>query len=129
MSLSGSQKAYKQARIGIMRIGTSRLNYFTYNPVILINSVDRTTSVNIAALRVSQRLNDEPDTATIVLSPTAGFTPTNGQTVVIALGTSTGIREFAGQIVRVPARPPRATNRRGSTVTASTGRGSTTGDW
>jgi hypothetical protein len=100
MSLSGSQKAYKQARIGIMRIGTSRLNYFTYNPVILINSVDRTTSVNIAALRVSQRLNDEPDTATIVLSPTAGFTPTNGQTVVIALGTSTGIREFAGQIVR-----------------------------
>ena len=100
MGLSGSDKAYKQARFGLMRFGASRFNYFTYNPVITINSTDRSAYVKWDSISITQALNDEPDTARFTVVPNAPFTMSAGQTVGIGVGCSTNY-EFAGQIVRL----------------------------
>lgn len=98
--LSGSQQAYKQARSGIARFGSTRFNYYTPNVVVTINNTDRTTKVIVNSLRIHQGLNDDPDTASFTLKNSAGFTPTAAQTVTIGLGTSANL-EFGGQIGRL----------------------------
>lgn len=100
MGLSGTQVAYKQARAGIERADASRAAFFTPNVVITIDGVTRTTAVVMASLRVTLALNDEPDTASFTLKPTAGFTPTAGHTITIGLGTASH-RIFGGQIAEV----------------------------
>lgn len=100
VGLTGSVKAYKQARANIERADASRAAYFTPNVVITIDGVDRTTAVIISSLRISLALNDEPDTASFTLTPNAGFTATSGETIVIGLGTAVH-RIFAGQIADV----------------------------
>lgn len=103
MPLSGSDKAYKQARSGIARAGATRSGFYQpINVVITINSVDRTSSVMIGSLSVSLALNDEPDSARFTLKPGATI-PTYGQTVRIALGAA-GNDIFAGQVGRVQHR-------------------------
>lgn len=97
--LSGSQKAYKQARSGIARAAASRAGYFTPNLIVLINGIDRTSKIDRHTVRyVQTRSIDVPDQASFTLNMNAGFTPTEDQTVVIALGASNN-REFAGQIL------------------------------
>src|SRR5574341_2367413 len=98
MPISGSDKALMQARSGIARAGATRSGYYSPNAVILINAVNRTAAIKEAT--ISLALNDEADTAVLLIRPGAGFVPTEGQDVIIGLGTSVN-REFAGQIARV----------------------------
>lgn len=100
--------ALLQARAGIARAGASRSGDFTPNVVISINGTDRTAAVLYGQgvfnpLRVVLNLNDDPDTATFGLTPSAGFTPVAKQSVVIGLGSISN-RIFAGQIDRVRVR-------------------------
>src|SRR5262245_65956641 len=100
MPLSGSDLAYLQARSGIARSGAVRANFYRPNAVITINGTNRTTKVQWGSVRVYQsRSGDVPDRASFRLIPQAAFTPTEGEIVIIGLGTSEN-REFAGQILR-----------------------------
>lgn len=95
--------ALQQARAASCRAANVRANYFTPNVVVTINSVDRSSSIRKGSLRVSEAINDEPDTASFQLRSPAGFVPTPGQLVSINLGAS-GNAEFGGQIERVSKR-------------------------
>lgn len=101
-ALSGSQKAYKQARVAIARSGSTRVGYYSPNTVVLIGGLTRTTSVMPDSIRISKNLNDEIDTCRFSLKP-GSSAPTAGDSVVIGAGISTN-REFAGQIVNVEHR-------------------------
>lgn len=94
-ALSGSDKAYKQARAGIERAGASRAGYFTPNVVLTING-SAVAGELYESLSVRLALNDEPDTASFLLKPGTAA-PTSGQSVVVGLGTAVNA-EFAGQI-------------------------------
>lgn len=97
MPITGSDLALMQARVNLMRVGASRVGYYAPTVVVLIGGVDRTADVEYESIRITQVLNDEPDTATFTILPTASFTPIAGESVVIGLGSSAN-REFAGQI-------------------------------
>jgi hypothetical protein len=86
-----------QARAGIAVSGNSVSGAFTPNTVILINSVNRTTSVQISSLSIDRNRNNEGNTAQFTINRDEGFTPSVGQTVKIGLGDSENL-EFAGQI-------------------------------
>jgi hypothetical protein len=104
MPITGSQQALMQCRSGLERCGATRTGYFTPNVVVSIGGTARTSFVQIESLRVTQQLNDEPDTASFTIKPNTTFVPAPGQTVIVALGHVNGYRDFAGQIVRVTHR-------------------------
>lgn len=101
-ALSGSDKAYRQARSGIARAGATRCGYFVPNVVTTISGTDRSTLIE-EGTRITKALNDEPDTASFTVKPGAGFVPVPFQPVIIGLGTAVN-REFAGSIARVSHR-------------------------
>src|SRR5688572_19523939 len=86
-----------QARSNIAVSNDCISGVFTPNVVILINSVDRTTAVQIASLRLSLNRNDEPDSAEFTINRDEGFTPSAGQSVTVGLGDSGNVI-FGGQI-------------------------------
>lgn len=106
-ALSGSQKAYKQARSGIARSGASRSNYFTMNSVLLIGGVDRSAYIDARGIKITQNYNGTPWTCRIALQPKLPFTPVPEQLVYVGLGTAQN-RVFAGQILRVKHRRMKA---------------------
>lgn len=96
MAISGSQQAYKQARAGVARSGTTRSDYFTTRIlIVLIGGVDRTANVEKGTLSIRDVLNEQPDTASMEIF---GVTPTAGAEVVIATGSNDN-RIFGGKIV------------------------------
>lgn len=98
--LQGTSAA-THARFNKMRFGAARFGYFTPNVIVTIAGTDRTTKVlRQEPFRVTQNRNEEPDTAEFTIGRNPGFTPTAGQAVVVALGT-TERKEFAGQITDV----------------------------
>lgn len=107
MPITGSQQALMQCRSGIERCGATRTGYFTPNSVVSINGTARTSFVERDSLRVTQLLDDEPDTATFTVKPNTTFVPTPGHAVIVALGHVDGYRDFAGQAVRVTHRRER----------------------
>lgn len=92
-----------QARSGIERANASRTNYFTVNSVMTLNGVNISTKVQVNSLHVTNILNDAADTASFSVKPGSGFTPTNGQSVSISLG-SVENAIFAGTVARVTHR-------------------------
>lgn len=104
MPITGSQKALMQCRSGVERCGATRTGYFTPNVIVSINGTNRATFVEIQSLRVTQELNDAPDTAQFTVKPNTTFVPTSGHTAIVALGHVDGYRDFAGQIVRAKHR-------------------------
>jgi hypothetical protein len=86
-----------QARSNIAVSNDCISGVFTPNVVILINSVDRTTAVQIASLRLSLNRNDEPDSAEFTINRDEGFTPSAGQSITVGLGDSGNVI-FGGQI-------------------------------
>lgn len=98
-ALSGSAKAYKQARAGIARAGTTRSNYFTpIVPVLKINGTARTTF--LPDWRITDEINQQQNTATLTVF---GFTPVVGQSIILGLGAFDN-RLFAGTILDVETR-------------------------
>jgi hypothetical protein len=106
MALTGSQKAYTWARSGLARSGATRSGYvMPWTAVDLIvrdgngNIISRTDIVpyiRFGSLSVSQALNDEPDTCSFQIVPTApaSAVPQVGQEIVV--GWAPGAVEFRG---------------------------------
>lgn len=100
MALSGSQLAYKHARLGVLRLGAGRLNYFTPIEVKLtVNGTDRSSLGRFDSFSVTLNAYDQPDTCTGKIWGAAGFTPDVGQTLVLGMGQAEN-RVFGGRIVR-----------------------------
>jgi hypothetical protein len=91
-------KAHMVARLGLMRLGASRLGYYQPIPRVHINAVNRTGNVRVSGLRVTDYLDGQPNTATFRVS---GFTPTRGHEVKIGLGNTVDPDQlvFAGHIL------------------------------
>lgn len=94
MPISGTDPALTEARVGMMRVGGSRVGYVLPIPAVTINGTVRTSNVRIDGLSVSDILNGTPNTATMRVS---GFTPTEGHEVIVAFGT--GPIQFRGRIL------------------------------
>lgn len=104
MPITGSQMALMQCRSGLERCGATRTGYFKPNAIVSINGTARTSFVEMGSVRVTQQLNDEPDTARFTVKPNTTLVPTPGHTAIVALGHVDGYRDFAGQVVRVTHR-------------------------
>jgi len=106
MALSGSQKAYTFARSGIARSGATRSNYVlpwsTVDLIVrdaagnIVSRTDITSYTRFGSLSVTQALNDEPDTCSFQIVPTAPPTavPQVGQEIAVAWAP--GAVEFRG---------------------------------
>jgi hypothetical protein len=99
MSISGNTHATSVARLGVMRLGASRLNYFQPWVRVVINGTNRTALVRVSGITIQQLLDGTPDTAHFRVD---GFTPVQGQDVKIYLGDS-DLQHllFAGHILSV----------------------------
>lgn len=98
--LSGSQKAYKQARYGIARYASTRYGVYIPSQVITIGGVDRSSKIFKGSVGITLNTNDVPDTARFTLMPNPGFTPTEDQLVKIGHGTAVNAA-FSGVITKV----------------------------
>jgi hypothetical protein len=102
MSITGSQQAYKQARAGLARSGTTRSDYFTTRHFIgLIGGTDRSANIEKGTFALRDVLNDQPDTCSMEVY---GFTPTVGQALIMATGANDN-RIFGGTIVSTESLP------------------------
>ena len=96
MALTGSDKAYTWARSGLARSGATRSNYVTpWSTVDLIvrdgagnitSRTDITLYIRADSLQVTLALNDEPDTCSFQIVPTAppSAVPKVGQEIAVA---------------------------------------------
>jgi len=101
MPISGTQKAKMYARVNLMRLGASRLDYYRPDVKISIATIDRSSGhyVRVAGLSINDVLDGTPNTATLRV---ANFTPLQGQEIKIALGAyDTEHYLFVGQILTV----------------------------
>lgn len=92
MPISGD--ALTEARVGLMRVGGSRLGYVLPIVKVTINGTVRTTLTRVQGMSIRDILNGTPNTATFRVS---GFTPTEGHVVHIAFGD--GPLLFRGRIL------------------------------
>jgi hypothetical protein len=103
MALSGSQKAYLQARSAIARAAAIRSNYvFPLFGFVTVGNTDLTKYIRYGSLRVTQQLNDQPDTASFEVLLTDGLAqqmPIVGRDVLISLGGPTANVLFGGRIL------------------------------
>jgi hypothetical protein len=104
MGITGSQPALMYALGGVARGGATRGGYTSPKVFISIGGVQRanarsTPSQTVRDLRISDALNDAPNTAQYVAE---GWSPTVGQDVIVTLGSINNLkREFAGQNLNV----------------------------
>lgn len=97
-ALSGSDRAYKHARLAVARLGASRLNYYTPIRIgLLINGTDRTAKLIKNSVRITDVKGSQYNTAVLRVE---GFTPTAGQEIKISLGAADNLI-FAGRIQKV----------------------------
>jgi hypothetical protein len=116
MALSGSQKAYLQARSGIARSAAIRSNYvWPLYAYVTVAGVDLTHYVQYGTLHVTQQLNEQPDTASfdVMLTDTVVADAIYvGADVLIGLGGPAENAVFGGRVLTWqdtvgPARTPR----------------------
>jgi hypothetical protein len=96
MALSGSQQAYTYARSGIARSAATRSNYVlawsTVDLIVrdsagnIVSRTDLTNYIRFGSLRVTQALNDEADTCSFEIVPTApaSAVPKVGQEIEVS---------------------------------------------
>lgn len=99
MPISGSEKAPTVARLGVMRLGATRLDYYLPSVKVTINGVDRADKMRISGVTINDYLDGTPNTMTCRVE---GFTPTVGHEIKLALGQlDTAHMLFAGHIVEM----------------------------
>lgn len=104
MGISGSQHALMYALSGRARAGAMRAGYVSRNLFVAVNGVQvataRLTAANkvlLAGVQITEVLHETPNTAAFT---TQGIEPTEGQDVVMTLGSiNNANREFAGTIL------------------------------
>jgi hypothetical protein len=99
MPITGSTKGKSYARLNLMRLGATRLDYYQPWFKVLINGVDQTSKIRIANASITQNLDGIPDTAAFRVS---GLTPVKGQEIKVYMGdTDVTHCLFAGHILSV----------------------------
>lgn len=104
MQYGGSQPAKMYALAGVMRAGASRAGYTSPKLFVAVNGVQVATghltpanAVVHEGLQITEVLHETPNTAAFT---TRGIEPTEGQDVVITLGSiNNANRQFAGTIL------------------------------
>lgn len=97
MPISGTTKAPTVARLGVMRLGATRCDYYQPSMHLQINGVDVTTRARVDGGSIRDLLNGTPNTATFQIS---GVVPVKGQDVKVALGVMDSTHLiFAGHIL------------------------------
>jgi hypothetical protein len=104
MAISGAQPAYSMAQGGVMRGGSSRGNVHSTKVFVAIGGVHYATGRAVDAQRVlddtlsiSETEGATPNTAAFQVQ---GFQPTDGQDVVLTMGSKNNLdRLFAGTIL------------------------------
>lgn len=98
MAITGSQKAYKHARAGVLRAGTARANYFSpIVPVLTISGANQSTNAIAGSFRVALNLFDQPDYLTGRCQAAGGFSPQVGNSITLGIGEANN-RVFNGRI-------------------------------
>ena len=99
MALTGAAVAYTWARSGLARSGATRSNYVkpwaSVDLIVrddtgaIVSRVDLTAYIRFGSLQVTQALNDEPDTCSFQIVPTApkSAVPNVGQEIAVAWTT------------------------------------------
>ena len=115
MALTGSERAYLQARSGIARSAAIRSNYvWPLVAFVTVGGVDLTAAIQYGSLHVTQQLNEQPDTASFSVMVTSRAIQDAlqvGADVLIGLGGPSENALFGGRILtkqttRGPARTP-----------------------
>jgi hypothetical protein len=85
------------ARLGHMRLGATRLDYYRPTFIITINGTNRKANTRLSGISIRDYLDGTPNTATLRVS---GFTPTKGHEIKMSLGQAdTAHHIFAGHIL------------------------------
>jgi len=107
MAITGSQKAYTQARSGIARSGATRSGYYIFRTVVTIdhNGTPTDVSAHVAynGWAISMNINDEIDTATLRLLPSLPFVPVTRSPIRIGFGGADNV-QFAGLVLTAQRR-------------------------
>jgi hypothetical protein len=99
MPITGSTRALEYSRLGVMRLGASRLDYYQPFWKVFVNGVDQTANMRVDNATVTRTFGSTPSTFT---SRVAGFVPVVGQDFKLYLGdTSVSHLLFAGNILQV----------------------------
>jgi hypothetical protein len=87
------------ARLGVMRLGASRLNTFQPWIRIFIDGTDRTANVRVEGVTIVPTQGHDPDTASLRV---AGFVPQKGQEITVFCGDEDFTHQmFGGHILAV----------------------------
>jgi hypothetical protein len=98
MPLATGQKSQKVARLGVMRLGATRLGWYQPWIKLYINGV-LATRARVSGATITDELNHEPNTASFNVS---GIVPLAGQSVTIQCGdTDLTHQLFGGRIIAV----------------------------
>jgi hypothetical protein len=98
MPLATGQKSQKVARLGVMRLGATRLGWYQPWIKLYVNGV-LATRARVSGATITDELNHEPNTASFNVS---GIVPLAGQSVTIQCGdTDLTHQLFGGRIIAV----------------------------
>jgi hypothetical protein len=98
MPLATGQKSQKVARLGVMRLGATRLGWYQPWIKLYVNGV-LATNARVSGATITDELNHEPNTASFNVS---GIVPLAGQSVTIQCGdTDLTHQLFGGRIIAV----------------------------
>jgi hypothetical protein len=110
MPITGADPALMYSLSGLMRSGASRSDYYTPAAAITIGGVDYRDHVIKGSVRITDVLDETPNTCSLIVRGDSTFIPTKGQEIIIGLGNITN-RLFAGHVLNVEQRR-RKTNQR-----------------
>jgi hypothetical protein len=98
MPLATGQRSQKVARLGVMRLGATRLGWYQPWIKLYINGV-LAVGARVEEATITDELNHEPNTASFKVS---GIVPVAGQSVTIQCGdTDVSHQLFGGRIIAV----------------------------
>lgn len=109
MAITGSQKAYKDARFGIARFGASRFGYYRPSFRVSVAGVEKSGRIATGTMRITKNYNGTPWMCTFTTTENPGFVPASNQQVIVGFGDLAYGREFKGSIIHVKHRRKKAT--------------------
>lgn len=97
--LSGNEKAKMVARLGVMRLGASRLDYYQPSVHVTVDGVDATDKMRISGVTINDYLDGTPNTMSCRME---GIALEVGQEIKVALGEMDAAHIlFAGHILEL----------------------------
>lgn len=85
-----------EARTKVMRVGAARVGYCIQRGILLVDGVDKSKYLDQGSMRVTDRIGDQPDTATFSVT---GLSLNAGQNIVLAIASQDN-RLFGGTVTQ-----------------------------